>query len=92
MPCSASGSISLGPGSWTVLTRLSAKCFGSIQQRDALLQLQKLYQDQNQWSDATGATRAPREDEPEHVTRRHLQIQAFLENELGMQGCRSGLS
>lgn len=67
------------------------EAFGEVLRLDpsnehALLQLQKLYEDQNQWADAYRVRRAlAREDEPEHQKRRHQQIQAFLENELGMQ-------
>jgi len=67
------------------------EAFGEVLRLDpsnqhALLQLQKLYEDQNQWSDAYRVRRElARDDEPEHQKRRHQQIQAFLENELGMQ-------
>lgn len=67
------------------------EAFGEVLRLDpsnehALLQLQKLYEDQNQWSDAYRVRRElVRDDEPEHQKRRHQQIQAFLENELGMQ-------
>lgn len=67
------------------------EAFGEVLRLDpsnehALLQQQKLYEDQNQWSDAYRVRRElARDDEPEPQKRRHQQIQAFLENELGMQ-------
>ncbi len=67
------------------------EAFGEVLRLDpsnehALLQLQKLFEDQNQWSEAYRVRRElARGDEPEQRTKRHLQIQAFLENELGMQ-------
>ena len=67
------------------------EAFGEVLRLDpsnehALLQLQKLYEDQNQWSEAYRVRRElAREDQPEQRNRRHLQIQAFLENELGLQ-------
>ena len=87
MPCSAWGWTSRAAASSTA----RHEAFGEVLRLDpsnehALLQLQKLYEDQNQWSEAYRVRRElAREDEPEQRNRRHLQIQAFLENELGMQ-------
>ena len=67
------------------------EAFGEVLRLDpsnshALLQLQKLFEDQNQWAEAYRVRRElARDDEPEQQARRHQQIQAFLENELGLQ-------
>lgn len=67
------------------------EAFGEVLRLDpsnehALLQLQKLYEDQHQWSDAYRVRQELVRDSDADSTRaRHDLIQAFLENELGMQ-------
>jgi lipopolysaccharide assembly protein B len=69
----------------------SHEAFGEVLRLDpanehALLQLQKLYEDQHQWSDAYRVRKELlRDTDADSDRARHAQIQAFLENELGMQ-------
>lgn len=72
------------------------EAFGEVLRLDpsnahALLQLQKLYEDQHQWSDAYRVRQElVRDDDPDLQRDRHDLIQAFLENELGMQALGRG--
>jgi lipopolysaccharide assembly protein B len=69
----------------------SHEAFGEVLRLDpanehALLQLQKLYEDQHQWADAYRVRKELIRDEgPQDEQQRHTHIQAFLENELAMQ-------
>lgn len=67
------------------------EAFGEVLRLDpsnehALLQLQKLYEDQHQWSDASRVRQElVRDNDAGRPKDKHDLIQAFLENELGMQ-------
>ena len=74
-------------------TRRSAKCCGSIRATSTRwLQLQKLYEDQNQWTEAVRVRERLAETDAPGRQPRHRTIRAFLENELGLQALTGATS
>jgi lipopolysaccharide biosynthesis regulator YciM len=74
----------------------SHEAFGEVLRLDpsnehALLQLQKLYEDQHQWADAYRVRQdLVRDSDPDNTRARHDLILAFLENEIGMEALGRG--
>ena len=56
----------------------------------ALANLEKLYEEQHQWTDAYATRQKLAGLQGEQSTRRHDEILAFLENELGLEALRRG--
>lgn len=61
---------------------------GNVQ---ALLNLEKLHEDQHQWTQAYEVRQRVAALAPDGQRRQHQSILAFLENELGLEALRSGL-
>ncbi|HEY8548987.1 MAG TPA: tetratricopeptide repeat protein [Vicinamibacterales bacterium] len=60
------------------------------QNEHALLQLEKLYEDQHQWSEAAAIRERLADAVRPSLQPRHQSIRAFLENEIGAQAQRAG--
>ena len=56
----------------------------------ALANLEKLYEEQHQWSDAYATRQKLAANQAESSAQRHDEILAFLENELGLEALRRG--